>query len=298
MSGEYSLRNNLQTDWIKHDSTWKKGVDQNWKNIDWSLYKIVDQVVANIAALPSSPTNYQAFIVESENEVWVWNNNITDFDRFPLSSPFVFYDLNLAGWYQWLSSIISPFGGAGGGDFFGPASAVDENVVIFDGPSGKIGKDSGVAIADVIAAVAGLGSPNYDLSNSCNIFNGSNTVKADVTNLSCTLTTSGRPVALILVGDGSPLNRSYISISPVVPNSSLSDLDLYFLQGSTTIYRTWFALDLESGSGIDIFINNSTIWHAYVPPAGTYTWKVQASTSYSNSQYSIRYKKLLAIELK
>lgn len=297
MAGEYDLKNGLQTDWTLHDSTWKKGVDQNWKVIDWKLHKVVNDVLPTIASLPANPTNFQAFIIEDINEVWVYNANTVSFDRFPLNNPFIFYDLSNSAWYQWIAGVISPFGGSGGGDFFGPNGAVDENVVIFDGPTGKIGKDSGVAIADVIAAIAGLGSPNYDLSASCGSFTDDNTSPADVTNLSASLTTSGRPVLLAMIGDGSS-TRSYISLDPIAANSSLADLDLYFLRGGSTIYRTWFSLDLESGSGIDIFISNSVIWTVDFPAAGSYTWKIQASTSYSTSEYSIRQKKLLAMELK
>lgn len=294
---EYTLKNGLQTDWKIHDSTWKKGVDQNWKQIDWKLYKVVNDVLATIADVPANPTNYQAFIIEDINEVWVYNANTVSFDRFPLVNPFIFYDMSFPGWFQWIAGVISPFGGAGSGDFIGPNGAVDENVVIFDGPSGKIGKDSGVAIADVIAAIGGLGPANYDLSSSCGAFTDDNTSPADVTNLNATLTTTGRPVLVALIGDGSA-TRSYISIDPIATNSSLADLDLYFLRGGTTIYRSWFGLDLESGSGIDIFIDQSVIWTVDFPAAGTYTWKIQAETSYSTSEYSIRQKKLFVMELK
>ena len=41
-------------------------------------------------------------------------------------------------------------GGSGTGDVVGPASAVDGNIVSFDGTTGKLVKDSGVAAADVI----------------------------------------------------------------------------------------------------------------------------------------------------
>lgn len=45
-------------------------------------------------------------------------------------------------------------GGGGTGDFVGPASAVDSNFVLFDGTTGKLGKDSGVNAASFDAAGA------------------------------------------------------------------------------------------------------------------------------------------------
>ena len=39
--------------------------------------------------------------------------------------------------------------GSGGGDFFGPSSATDESIVIFDGSTGKLGKNSVVQINDI-----------------------------------------------------------------------------------------------------------------------------------------------------
>ncbi|MBE3142097.1 MAG: hypothetical protein IMZ53_16105 [Thermoplasmata archaeon] len=48
---------------------------------------------------------------------------------------------------------LGDLAGFGTGDVVGPAGAVDENVVIFDGITGKKIKDSGVAIANVEDAI-------------------------------------------------------------------------------------------------------------------------------------------------
>lgn len=42
----------------------------------------------------------------------------------------------------------------GGGDVFGPAASVDENIAVFDGITGKLIKDGGASIADIIALIA------------------------------------------------------------------------------------------------------------------------------------------------
>lgn len=43
-------------------------------------------------------------------------------------------------------------GGGGTGDVVGPAGATDGNIVIFDGPTGKLISDSGIAIGDIITS--------------------------------------------------------------------------------------------------------------------------------------------------
>ncbi len=57
-----------------------------------------------------------------------------------------------------LGGIDGLTGGAAGGDVVGPGSAVDENIVVFDGTTGKIIKDSGVNLSAINDAVEGPGS--------------------------------------------------------------------------------------------------------------------------------------------
>lgn len=49
----------------------------------------------------------------------------------------------------------SATGGAGGGDVSGPAGAGNDNIALFDGPTGKLIKDSGQAIASINGDVVG-----------------------------------------------------------------------------------------------------------------------------------------------
>lgn len=51
-------------------------------------------------------------------------------------------------------------GGGGSGDVVGPSSAVDEDIAVFDGTTGKLIKDGGMTIAQVIAAATVSGTPN------------------------------------------------------------------------------------------------------------------------------------------
>ena len=60
------------------------------------------------------------------------------------------------------TKIRSEISGSGGGDVSGPGSSVDDNLALFNGVTGKIIKDSGVAISDVTGREPALGSPTTD----------------------------------------------------------------------------------------------------------------------------------------
>lgn len=51
--------------------------------------------------------------------------------------------------------VLEVSGFAGSGDVVGPAGAVDEQIAVYDGTSGKLIKDGGYTIADLIAMMGG-----------------------------------------------------------------------------------------------------------------------------------------------
>ncbi|RVD55727.1 hypothetical protein EN746_05585 [Mesorhizobium sp. M8A.F.Ca.ET.023.02.2.1] len=55
--------------------------------------------------------------------------------------------------------------GAGAGDFTGPASSVADNIVTFNGTTGKVGKDSGIKASDLIAGPASAVADNVATFN-------------------------------------------------------------------------------------------------------------------------------------
>jgi len=65
---------------------------------------------------------------------------------FETDNPPDTYVWDSAAWVQ-----INPAGG--GGDVVGPVVAVDESIAVFDGTTGKLIKDGGATIADVIALI-------------------------------------------------------------------------------------------------------------------------------------------------
>jgi hypothetical protein len=73
---------------------------------------------------------------------------------------------------------VSGYDSSGTGDFEGPASAVSGNLVSFNGTSGKIGQDSGVASSGVFLSTSLLRKE----------------VTADVTNATATMSQPDRPL--------------------------------------------------------------------------------------------------------
>jgi hypothetical protein len=55
--------------------------------------------------------------------------------------------------------------GLGSGDFSGPASSVADNIVTFNGTTGKLGKDSGIKASDLIAGPASAVADNIATFN-------------------------------------------------------------------------------------------------------------------------------------
>jgi hypothetical protein len=127
------------------------------------------------------------------------------------------------------SITIAASGGGGGGDVDGPASAVNNNVVLFDGTSGKLIKDSGLALSGTntgdqnlfqTIAVSGQSNVVADATNdTLTLVAGSNvTITTDAATDSITIAASGgggtvTSVAItgtdgIQVDSGSPITTS------------------------------------------------------------------------------------------
>lgn len=184
---------------------------------------------------------------------------------------------------------------AGSGDVVGPAVAVNENIAVFNGTTGKLIKDGGITVAAILAQIS-ASTLNYNLSASCGLFTGSNTASAPVTNLTCTLTTTGGPVVLAIIGDGQTATSSTIKLEPFLPASSVN-LIITVLRGVTNIYQTWWGVSNDTAI-LDQQVNPSTIWTIDFLAAGTYTWTVEANVLNANDRYTILNKKLFAYELK
>ncbi|NIO44978.1 MAG: hypothetical protein GTN36_05505 [Candidatus Aenigmarchaeota archaeon] len=140
-------------------------------------------------------------------------------------------------------------------------------------------------IADNNVTRAKLEAVGVQNSNSSGSFSTTSTSFVDITNLSVTITTSGRPV---IIG----LKSFDTNESRVVCNGSTSPSGtIQLLQDSTTIgtYRY--------GSDATEVLQPANIYHIDEPTAGTYTYKFQAKISTGGTTFSVLNYKMFAYEL-
>lgn len=129
---------------------------------------------------------------------------------------------------------------------------------------------------------AKLVAANKQLSSSSGSFSTGSSSYVDATNLTCTITTSGRPVIIQLVPDGS-------SASYIYNDSSSSGVSLDILRDVTEIAAYSLSSSRTPASGIVAYD---------APAAGTYTYKVRAARDVlvAGNTY-IMNSKLLVVEL-
>lgn len=128
---------------------------------------------------------------------------------------------------------------AGTGDVVGPASAVANNVAIFDGTTGKLIKDSGLALSGTntgdqltfkTISVAGQSDVVADsATDTLTLIEGANvTITTNATNDSITISSSA--------GIGSGITRTVTSISTPTTAGSTASVDyVYFISAGTTL---------------------------------------------------------------
>jgi len=145
-------------------------------------------------------------------------------------------------------------------------------------------------IANTTIAKSKLAALGQQISSSSGNFNvtNSSTTFADVTNLSVTITTSGRPVFVSLISDGSDEDGSSGNII-----STSSAAKFRFRRGSTTIAVFSIGVSGEVGK-----VPSSSFMHIDTPSAGTYTYSFQhASATGTSVGRNVGYTKLIAYEL-
>jgi hypothetical protein len=115
----------------------------------------------------------------------------------------------------------------------------------------------------------------------------------DVTNLSVTITTRGRPVMLTLISGEPTVTPSFLGVEGAASVSIV--LWIYFFRDSTEISRAYGIERHGASLDVDILVHNS-ILHIDTPSAGTYTYKVQAGAATGVTGH-VRAMKLVAVEL-
>ncbi len=143
--------------------------------------------------------------------------------------------------------------------------------------AGGIGTTQIAAGAVTQATRAALGQ---QVSGSSSNFGTTSATYVDVVNLTVTITTTGRPVMLFLIPDG--------SASPMLMNNSSASaaIQIQMLRGATAI-GAWQAGNITAPVAIQI---------VDVPAAGTYTYKIQALAAAGGTAF-LEFVKLAAYEL-
>lgn len=146
-------------------------------------------------------------------------------------------------------------------------------------------KDSGVSAAKIAAGSitqVKMGALGQQLSTTCGTFSTASTSYVDVTNLSVTITSTGRPIYVGLISDAATVDNSAVIGS-----------------GGDTAY---IKILRDSTLAAQLSTNGSSSTPATIvqtidaPGAGTYTYKVQMKRS-GGAAVSINYAKLIAYEL-
>lgn len=135
------------------------------------------------------------------------------------------------------------------------------------------------------------------VSASSGVFSTSSTSFVDVTNVTVTLTTTGRPVCIYFVSDGSG-NSSYIS-AVRAPDGVAAGTIFKILQDTTEIARTTLEIDVLTPSNSDprSLIPPGALNHIYAVSAGTYVYKLQVAAGAATTTSEVLYVKMFAYEL-
>lgn len=168
--------------------------------------------------------------------------------------------------------------------------------------SGNMGTSVPVSagITSINIAPGGVSRPNLvavgqQISSSCGAFSTASTSFVNVTNLSVSITTSGRPVMLLLQDDGSG-GPGTISAG-VTASISVASTFVAFLRGGSIISATNVAIEGAASASLGIQSPSSSYSFFDTPAAGTYTYSVQIKCQISNNQAGIFDTVLVAYEL-
>jgi hypothetical protein len=150
-------------------------------------------------------------------------------------------------------------------------------------------------IADLNVTRPKLVAVGQQVSSSSSTFSTSSATFVDVTNLTVTITTTGRPVMVIVQNDGTG-NQTFFGGSK--STSAVSTGCIFrFMRDATEIARYGLTMAVNGVSGATgSSLYSGPILHLDTPSAGTYTYKLQIQ-GYLSSTAAAFQLKLLAYEL-
>ncbi len=145
------------------------------------------------------------------------------------------------------------------------------------------------------AVIRSIPAPaNYAISSSSGSFSHTgDTTVTDVTNLTATITTSGNPVALLLISDAAA-DGGFGTIKSAA--SAIGNV--FLVRDSTTISDQLIASELAGAVTVnELFLPASSISHFDNIAAGTYTYKVQVRCGDASTTVTATNVKLVAYEV-
>lgn len=143
-----------------------------------------------------------------------------------------------------------------------------------------------------------LAALNVQISASSGVYVTNTPTFSNVTNLSVTLTTSGRPVFVGLIHDGTgALTGSYIQGTSTSAGTAATTF-ISMLRGATQIYGTQIEAQVGGASLLpEIIIPVTSVYQIDTPTAGTYTYVVKMRPFTGSSIATMANAKLIAYEL-
>lgn len=137
-------------------------------------------------------------------------------------------------------------------------------------------------------------SKGQQLSSSSGNYTLTSTSETDVTNLSVSITTTGRPVMMMLIPDGSFTGDSYIGASNGAGIAGTYYGLFYFERDGSNIALVDFGGTIPASALVRC--PPSALAYMDTPAAGTYTYKVAVKGTTGTTVY-VQYCKLLVYEL-
>lgn len=160
----------------------------------------------------------------------------------------------------------------------------------------SIGANS-IAATRTRATGTSVAAGGVAISSSSSAFATTSTSFVDVTNLSVTIVTSGRPVRVQLMSDGNAANYSYLSVEStnVAQPGPLANFAVF--RGATEISRELLGTSNTSSDLPKSYIPSSSLSVIDAVAAGTYVYKVQAKVLSTNTTARVILAKLVVYEL-
>jgi len=147
-----------------------------------------------------------------------------------------------------------------------------------------------------------VGVRGVAVSNNSGTFSTTSTSLVDVTNLSVTITTSGRPVYLFIRPQTSTTAERDVRVNTSATTTTLTVSGvLAFVRGSTVLTQQrllcLFGDGASTGKQLQVAVPSSSWSYIDIVAAGTYTYKVQAAAGLGGDEIFCQNQELVAFEL-